>query len=69
MAKDTKEVRSKFTVDLPDYQNHPAVTTEGTAEEAIKAFQAKHGLDGLNMKWRVVEETVAKPAPAAPATK
>ena len=56
-------------MDLPDYQNHPAVTTEGTVEEAIKAFQAKHGLDGLNLKWRVVEETVAKPAPAAPATK
>lgn len=55
-----------FMVDVPEYPHHPAVITEGTQEEAVKAFQAKHGLDGLNLKWRVQE--MGSNAAVAPVT-
>lgn len=61
MAKDNDKSASKeaakkqYCVSLPDYPMHPPVTTEGTPEEAVKAFQAKHGLDSLNLQWKVEE--------------
>ena len=62
---------NKFTVSVKEYSKEmPAVTTEGTVEEAIKAFQLKHGVDGLNLKWEIVEEgsgaSVSAPVPPPP---
>lgn len=45
----------KFCASAVDYPMHAQLITEGTEEEAIKAFQAKHGLDFLNLKWNVEE--------------
>lgn len=72
MAKETKQLAkaAKFTVFVKEYAKEmPAVTTEGTVEEAIKAFQVKHGVDGLNLKWEITEErgaVVAAPALPVP---
>jgi len=50
-----KPAAKKLCVSAVDYKEHAPVITEGTEEEAIKAFQTKHGLDFLNLKWKVEE--------------
>ena len=42
----------KITVTALDY-NHPSVTTDGTELQAIKAFQKKNGLDGINLNLKL----------------